>query len=63
MRWLSRINLRDKENLSTIKGNKGKFIAVYFRIGTGGQRFLPIKVSELSAIEGKMNVRDSSLLR
>jgi hypothetical protein len=39
MRQLSRINWRDKENLSTIRGNKGKFIAVYSRIGIRVEAF------------------------
>jgi hypothetical protein len=61
MRQLSGINWRDKENLSTMRGNKGQFITVYSRIGIRAEAFLPIYVDELSAIEGKMNVRDSSL--
>jgi hypothetical protein len=46
-----------------MKENKSKLIAVYSRIDRGGRRFLPIYTDELSASEGNMNVRDSSLLR
>ena len=50
MRQLSRINLRDKENLSIMRENKGKFIAVYSRVGIRVEAFFADLLKELSGI-------------